>query len=360
MEKNLKSKQYYSDLYDRFTVDECRSVVEQHKNSEYPKGESGKQLTKEGKEALNKMVSELHLYYIKGERYLQKDEKVREWMDADRAKDELIEKAMPLEGITCLLCGGEMTVESKDIYSGLRGKKGGDRVLMFYKCESGCRRRLFFDDGEEWVSKPDLCDKCGAEYAREDKRDKEKVITVYNCSSCGHSKTEELDLSIKEEEIDKNFEADKVKFCMSSEEGQEYLGQKMNLREVSKMLDKFKEKEKNKKLYDKVAKIQKLKVPGLLELLDKELTEQKYVKLEFGQPEIGREVAVSFTVQDAAPDREDYDSRQQLKKLINKTLENTNWRLMSDGITCRLGILSGRLRGYEGEEELVRLVKKKK
>lgn len=31
---------------------------------------------------------------------------------------------------------------------------------------------------------------------------------------------------------------------------------------------------------------------------------------------------------------------------------------MTDGVIYRLGFLSGRLRGYEGEEDLVKLVKR--
>ena len=46
-----------------------------------------------------------------------------------------------------------------------------------------------------------------------------------------------------------------------------------------------------------------------------------------------------------------------LKKTINEALENTNWKLVEDGISYRLGILSGRLRGFEFEEDLVKMVK---
>jgi hypothetical protein len=48
-----------------------------------------------------------------------------------------------------------------------------------------------------------------------------------------------------------------------------------------------------------------------------------------------------------------------LKKLIQKALEDTNWRLMSEGISYRLGYLKGRLRAYESEEDLKKLVLQK-
>jgi hypothetical protein len=41
---------------------------------------------------------------------------------------------------------------------------------------------------------------------------------------------------------------------------------------------------------------------------------------------------------------------------VDQALIDTNWRLMSDGISYRLGYLNGRLRAYEQEEDLKELV----
>ena len=49
-------------------------------------------------------------------------------------------------------------------------------------------------------------------------------------------------------------------------------------------------------------------------------------------------------------------STSNLQKLIKRTLKDTNWRLMSDGISYRLGLMSGRLRAYESKEDLLKLV----
>jgi len=48
-----------------------------------------------------------------------------------------------------------------------------------------------------------------------------------------------------------------------------------------------------------------------------------------------------------------------LQKLIDKALIDTNWRLMSDGVSYRLGYLSGRLRACESEEDLKKLVEQR-
>ena len=87
------------------------------------------------------------------------------------------------------------------------------------------------------------------------------------------------------------------------------------------------------------------------------LKKEEYINLDFSKPEIGREIIINFTVQDNKTDRGEYDSRIQIQRLIKRTLENTNWRLMSEGINYRLGILTGRLRGYENEEDLIKLIK---
>ena len=125
------------------------------------------------------------------------------------------------------------------------------------------------------------------------------------------------------------------------------------------MLDEWKEKDKNKELYDRLAKLDKLTIIKVQSLLQPILEKEGYVNLSFLQPQIERDIIVEFTIQDNKSNREEYDSKQQLRRLIKSTLENTNWRLMSEGVNYRLGVLSGRLRGYENEEDLLKLVGKK-
>jgi len=129
--------------------------------------------------------------------------------------------------------------------------------------------------------------------------------------------------------------------------------------QLSRFVESMMEKEKNKELYKKIAKIKKLPIAGIKKILVPKLEKQGYIKLELSKPKMERDVVIEFTVQDNKEDREEYDSQSQLKKLLKQILENTNWRLMSDGIHYRLGILTGRLRGYENDEDLLRLVKVK-
>lgn len=122
----------------------------------------------------------------------------------------------------------------------------------------------------------------------------------------------------------------------------------------------MKEREKNEELYDKVAKIKKLNIAQLQALVGPIIEKSGYLKLEFEKPVIDRHVVISFTAQDAKTDREEYSSKVELRQLLEKALAETNWRLMSVGISYRLGILSGNLRAYETETELIGLVNFKK
>jgi hypothetical protein len=81
--------------------------------------------------------------------------------------------------------------------------------------------------------------------------------------------------------------------------------------------------------------------------------------LVFDKPELEKFVIVPFNVKDFGIKRKEYDSRTQLKKLIIKTIEGTYWKLMSEGITYRLGYLSGKLKGYEREDDLIEEIKGK-
>ncbi|MBI2415513.1 MAG: hypothetical protein HYV33_02500 [Candidatus Kerfeldbacteria bacterium] len=45
-----------------------------------------------------------------------------------------------------------------------------------------------------------------------------------------------------------------------------------------------------------------------------------------------------------------------MTKLLEKNLVTTNWSLMSDGLTFRMGILTGRLHGYDEEDAIKQLI----
>lgn len=99
---------------------------------------------------------------------------------------------------------------------------------------------------------------------------------------------------------------------------------------------------------------------GDIPLLSSSLEKTGYIELHLDKPEMGKDAYIGFSCLDSKSDRGDYDSRKTLKKLVDEALEETNWRLMSDGISYRLGYLNGRVKAYEGEEDLKNLVIKSK
>ena len=127
---------------------------------------------------------------------------------------------------------------------------------------------------------------------------------------------------------------------------------------MAEMGRKFKESEDNKDLYDTVAKLEKLKVAELVTVLSPVIEKAGYIEFSLEKPEIGKNFLVRFSCLDNISGRSDYESEKLLKKTIKNTLSPTNWRLSSDGISYRLGYLTGQVRAYEREEDLVQLVTK--
>jgi hypothetical protein len=226
-----------------------------------------------------------------------------------------------------------------------------------FRCDLGCKRgRAFYDNGEEWMLKPTPCSKCNRPMEESNERKPKSITTKYTCASCGHSYSDTIDFTEKKEKPDPNYEADRNRFCLDEKQGAEYLSGKDNLARLKTLMDEIEEKKANKEVYDAVAKIKKLPVAEVQKLLLEAIENSGYTNFQFQQPEMGKDVIVPFTAMDSKTERAEYDSKQELSKLIKNTLAGTNWKLMSEGISYRVGYVSGRLRCLEREEDLKRLV----
>jgi len=243
--------------------------------------------------------------------------------------------------------------------------KGNIRILFLYGCPNCTKKKAYYDNGEIHKSKLVLCEKCGGEIRVSIKPDNKDNVTtwIYKCTSCDYIKTEIDDHKKWWDEHNDRERKDKEllakyrdEFCFSEQEGNEAVQQTDAIITFMKELEE-EDKKKKDPLYQKARSIKKLKVTELNKLLKEELEKAGYTELMFEKPEMGRFVAIPFLVQDEKTDRADYDSKQGLKRLINKVLADTNWRLMSGGIGYRAGYLSGKLRCYEHEEELVEILK---
>ncbi len=348
--KYLKDYSYYSDLYDRMTIEECKrwekQIVEYTPEEIKLGGDKKAEL-----ENVKAYINRLALLFMKGDRFEKKPETIRHMMEIAQAKDEKLEHAREPQGIRCLKCSSlDMICTSRDL---MDNKEDKEEVLFMFECKHCDKRRAYWENGKEWEHKP-LCPKCHSELRLERSR-KENIITTYStCSQCDYKETDTLDLNEKKEEkVDPNFESDRQKYCLSEKEGQEYITWNTEFQELSHIL---KDREENKDVHEAIAKIQKLTVVELQTLLNPLIEKAGYTKLEFEKPNLQKDVVLGFSLQDAKSGRGDYDSRHDLQKLFKKALSPTNWRLMSDGVAYRLGFLQGRLRGVEGEEALRRFV----
>jgi len=354
----LKSEQYYNDLYDRHTAEQCRRLISIHsKPLKKQPLFNGKKPSKKMVEITSKMTLDLALLFEKGERYIDKEGIVSKWMRQDEAKDEFYESVVPPTDIQCLKCQSKMNLLDKDLHT--QGLNEPDRVLFMFNCPNGCLpRRAFYDNGEEWKPNLSICPKCNKVLEVKDEKIKDKLITQYRCASCGFIKTDELDYIINiKEDVDPNFESDRILFCLSKEKGEKWRQERIRLEQMGKLVDSWKEKDRNKELYDRVAKLKRLTVIELEKYLTPILKKEGYIHFKLLDPEIGKNVIVSFTIQDSKSEREHRTSEYDLRSFLKKSLNDTNWRLMSDGVSYRLGVLSGRVRGYERDEDLIKLIK---
>lgn len=241
MTKYLKPRLHYVDLYDRYTVQICRRIENSFKNNEV--SDSG--VKGIGKKDAKRIKAAAHEWYLRiqvGERYLNKEQTIREWMESDEKRDNLLEFAKPPDGIRCLTCRNIVKPTFKELWHEV-GKE--ERVLFMFDCPNQCLpRRSFFSDGEEWRPDPHLCPNCQVPLVSNAEDDGKKLVTTRKCPKCQHSETDEFTWSSKEKEFDPDFATDRDRFCLTDEQGREFSDFKYSVEQMSKFVDEWKEKEK--------------------------------------------------------------------------------------------------------------------
>ncbi len=370
----LKNEQHYDDRYDLHTIEECLDTVKMFQKI-YQKSLTSKDLkdlSEEEKLRNANLMLGRHLFVIKGKRYEKKQETIQKWMDEDKLKQDKQDLTPIPKGMICPLCSGSMSFNS---LKHLEYSYDSPilRMMFLYKCNKCDKQQWVFDDGEIRVSKPDLCPKCKEEIDIKATR-KGKVITwKHKCKACGYTKTEIEDLGKhdeehkkwqeeqdkKEEEGKKLLEKYRAEFCLSDKEGKEHV-ETLEAMEVANVVHDEEMHKYDDPVYERVSKLKKTTIADLENLLTEPLEKAKYAKLSFEKPEIGQYVIVPFTLQDNDSSRRDRISVSQLEKLIKDALEDTNWRLLSNSVMYRLGYLEGRLKGYEREEDMLKLAGKTK
>ena len=339
----LKDEAHYSDLYDRQTVEECR-ILERRFTEE----SAGTPADQHWQTLLVKVA----LYFLRGERHARKADTIMLWRENDRQRDSQLAQARPPRGIRCVTCFSDMVCEEKDLHE----RDGSNLVLFFFICNKCASRRAFYEDGAEYRRNKVLCSQCQSEAKIEYQRAGKDISVIMKCPKCGKVETESL-TSEQPAALDDHYAADRERFCMSEEEGREYDSYRVTSEIFQREQAERNLHEKRQNLYDEIAKLKRLTVVELENLLIPALERERFVRLNLGSPAIKRDVQMPFCVQDVRSGRSDRDSVKDLERAIEEALDGTNWRLMSSGITYHLGILNGYLRGLETENDLLALVR---
>lgn len=349
MDKHLQSREHYEDRYDRMTVDSCRRREAFFMSADTV--EDGDAYTKL-KAGVGEVAWEIEKIYITLDWYNKRESTVSDWMHKDEGRDRMLSVAVPPKNIFCLTCSSRMYEESRSTWD----RDGHEEVLFFMRCEAGhLPMQGVFEDGVELKIKEPLCPKCNAVIQVKRLASKKDVIkTKYTCPSCDYEEVDQYELSSKELD-DPNYEADRARFCLSGESLRKAQDAKLNMEQISRLVEGWKHEEEHKAEYEAAAQLEKLTIPQVKERIAATIEGTAFMNLSFEKPLIERYVSIEFSVEELQTDNP-RASTSNLQKRLKKALENTNWRLMTGGVDYRLGLLSGRIRAYETQEELLKLV----
>ena len=293
------------------------------------------------------------LYQIIGERFRLKEETISKWMSDDELEQNKYDTTPEPQNVLCPGCKKSMHVGLKE----LDFIDGPLRMMFLFACDS-CKKKLWvYEDGQIRKSEPQKCPQCASDVSMTlIKEGKDKVIWKTTCSSCKFSETTTDDFEktrIEREEREKRdknlLDTHRSVYCADNvgKEAWQYIEGLPVAEEVyQEQLQKY-----DSQAYQTVISLKKLSILELEKLLTETFEKDKYIHLVFGQPELGKYVIVGFTVQDADVQGRAKTALQDLQKLLISTLEGTNWRLMTDSLSSRLGYITGRLKGYEREED---------
>lgn len=376
--RHLRPREHYEERYDRQTVERCLWFYEAGRKALDMKDDLPKEvakMSKEQRESEMRKVIHLQVYCYKGDRWEKREKTINERIQRDKDRDDQMEHAWetaePKLNRTCEKCFGKRHKLLDKHFSHKKNRPDDDfsqHVLFFYECSKCKHRSGEYADGEVYDFNS-YCPKCNSVLKSENKHYKHKIVFRSTCPKCSYTDDYEMDLREKKEkkktkaELSKDqkeweeFERLRKEFCLSEKDGHEYLDAKRRIEELNKVFAEIDEKKKNKKIYEKVAQVERINIFEAQNRMKAVIKNKKFTKLKFEDPTIETEVICGFRVYEMDTSRPEKDACKDLESLIAKAFENTNWKLMSEGISYRMGILTGRIRGMEKEKDILKNIK---
>ena len=358
---HLKERKFYEDIYDKHTVEWGRRNYKSFLGLKAKFFELNPD-KKEGDFGSTFHLNWMYMMLVGNElldRYDGRENYINDWMSKDEAQDTRVSDARLTSEPVCQHCGKTGLRITDKMLMHRDGIDTPEEVIFMLNCPACSKRSSYWEDGSPFEHRQTYCPNCKA-VMTEKASEKAKVLTTtYTCTSCKHSYKDKMDFNPKDEPIDPDLESDKYAFCLLDEKSlNEHRDAKRRFEDMVRLGKELKEKEENKDLYEALDSLKKPKIAELSTLLAPALEKAGYIEFSLDKPEMGKDVFIGFNCLDSKSDRSDYDSQKDLKKIVDKALIDTNWRLMSEGISYRLGYLNGRLRAYEREEDLLNLVKR--
>jgi hypothetical protein len=344
MEKYRKADQHYIDEYDRDTVRQLKKL--ESKELKELEGLSDFDLWKK---KLEHSMNQRGFHITGVWRARNKERLISEQKMADENKDSLTKRYPIPKDVTCNECNSGMQFE------GHLFKEDDTEILFLLKCLFGhLPKKTLRPDGSEYHFPERKCVQCGGKLVSTTEKINENHFKFTDtCSSCGHIEIDELELDPNRK---KNItEDDRKKYCASFNTQRTFYEDLKAIADLGELVDRN-EKAKKEKEELEVDKIEKPNIPQLEKKLADFAEKNGFIKFQFDKPEMGRHVVIPFSLQDLS-DRNEQDSLKIVTNYFKKELFHTNWRLMTEGISYRLGHLTGRIKSFEHEDDLLKIAK---
>ncbi|MCK9368598.1 hypothetical protein M0R04_01335 [Candidatus Dojkabacteria bacterium] len=360
----LKDEQYYMDRYDLITINICLERIKLLKKVFAKMNQSDKlsKFTEEEIQRNKNYFTNMQLIEIKLDRYKKRAEKIEKDIEEDRKLQDAQDNTLPPQNIKCDKCKIDMQASSGDVMNHFSKPI---RVLFFFDCPKCKKRKAHYENGEIWKYTPTPCAKCGGKLKTKYSFKSDISTITTTCSKCDYRNEDVHNHKVEEEKRQKHEKEDKDllekyrdSFCMKKKEAEDYI-KAFDEMDFANQVYKYELQKYDDVAYEKSDKLKKLSVTDLEDLLNAKLPKLKFNRLTFKEPKIDVFVEIEFTTQDMDSSRRKRESERLLQKLLKDTLELTNWRLMIPGISYRLGYLSGKLKGYEREDDILKLLGKK-